>query len=220
MKKIIKQIMPPIIMTAIKYIVKKLYYIRHLNREKKAQWYDASFENNEHWTFHYSQSRYYFLWTVIADRITNCNAKAILDIGCGSGQFASLLRDKGVVNYCGIDFSPKRIALARKICPNLRFEIADVFKTDLFKTFEYDTIVSTEFLEHIKRDLMIIERIRSGVHFIGTVPNFPYTSHVRHFNNSDEVFRRYSKYFNAFCVDSFAANDKGSMYFILEGTKK
>jgi len=45
----------------------------------------------------------------------------------------------------------------------------------------------TEFLEHIEHDLDVIRFIRPRTYFVGTVPNFPYVSHVRHFQDCDEV---------------------------------
>jgi len=198
---------------------KQYGYSNGKDGEKGPEWYDESFENDARWTSHYSKSPYYSLWTVISDRIRNPSVKTILDVGCGSGQLASLLSDKGVTNYCGIDFSPKRIAQARKVCPAFRFEVVDAFKTKLLDDYPYDTVVSTEFLEHVEKDTVIIERIRKGAHFIGTVPSFAFTSHVRHFGSCGEVSERYSKYFNDFRVDSFSANDKGKTFFILEGIK-
>jgi hypothetical protein len=56
--------------------------------EKGAEWYDASFERGRHWRRHYTESPYYFIWTVIADRVLRAGGRSILEIGCGSGQLA------------------------------------------------------------------------------------------------------------------------------------
>jgi len=142
-----------------------------------------------------------------------------LDVGCGSGQLASLLKDKGIERYCGIDFSAKRIVQAKQACPEFDFVQADAFGTDLFETYGYDALVTTEFLEHVEGDLDIIFKIRSGARFLGTVPNFPFESHVRHFRDANEVAARYGPYFKDFRVDSFLSNDKGKTFFVLEGIK-
>jgi 2-polyprenyl-3-methyl-5-hydroxy-6-metoxy-1,4-benzoquinol methylase len=221
MRKVIRELTPPVVYRAAKSIAQKRLRRRAVEQhgEKGPDWYDGSFEDNAHWAEHYSLSSYYFLWTVLSDRIPNLPERTIFDVGCGSGQLASLLADRGAANYCGIDFSPKRIAQAKRVCPKFRFEVADAFETNLFTDYPYDTAISTEFLEHVEQDLLMLEKLRSGTHFIGTVPNFPYTSHVRHFRDSAAVSDRYAAYFDNFRVDSFLANDKGTTFFLLDGIK-
>ena len=188
--------------------------------EKGPSWYDNSFDRAAHWKFHYSQSRYYFLWAVIADRITRIREDSVLEIGCGSGQLACLLRDTGVKNYNGFDFSPKRIAHAKKICSDFTFSNEDAFETDLFNSCDYSIVICTEFLEHVERDLDVLGKIRPGTRFYGTVPNFPYTSHVRHFSSRNEVLTRYRPCFTEIQVDSFVENERGKTYFLIEGLIK
>lgn len=187
--------------------------------ERSTEWYDRSFEDNGHWRRHYTASGYYFLWCVIIDRMQRAGAESVLDVGCGPGQFAALLRDRGIRDYRGVDFSTKRVAWARHVCPEFTFVVADVFQTDLFETFDHDTVVCNEFLEHIERDLDLLDRLHPGVRFYGTVPNFPYTSHVRHFDDTAQVAGRYAQYFNEFQVDAFLANASGRTFYLMEGIK-
>jgi SAM-dependent methyltransferase len=218
---LIRQIAPPSLKNLLKSIVDREHPAADAaDGEKGADWYDTSFENNPLASAHYTQSKYYFLWTVIADRLRHAGGQSVFEVGCGSGQLAALLRDSGIVEYCGLDFSPKRIAQARKTNPQFRFEVADAFETDLFEILSYDTVISTEFLEHVDGDLAILEKIRSGAHFLGTVPNFPFVSHVRHFDNGEDVAKRYSSFFDEFRVDRFFANDQGKTFFLLEGMKR
>lgn len=116
--------------------------------QKGPEWYDESLENSAHRWCHYSASNYYFLWSVIADRVVRANVESLLDIGCGSGQLACLLRDKGITRYYGFDFSPKRIELAKQVCSEFEFSVQDAFKTDTFTRIDYDAVICTEFLEH------------------------------------------------------------------------
>lgn len=196
------------------------------SKEQKAEgfergpgWYDKSFENNEHWRHHYTQSRYYPLWAVISDRIMRSGSNSILDIGCGPGQLASLLRDKGLLHYLGLDFSPRRVEWAKKVCPEFDFLVADALETRLFDTHDYDTVICTEFLEHIERDTEVIEKIHSGSRFYASVPNFPFKSHVRYFEGAEEVRHRYSGYFERFSVDVFPAKAEGRVFYVVEGRK-
>jgi len=224
MRKSIKGILfaatPPIIINGAKAVSQSKWKKRNISEkegEKDAEWYDASFEKSDQWRQHYSLSYYYFVWTVIADRITREGIDSILEIGCGPGQLACLIRDKGVKDYHGFDFSSKRIEQAKKVCPEFSFSQQDAFETDLFTTLDYRAVICTEFLEHIERDIDILNRIKSGTIFYGTVPNFPFTSHVRHFRSEDDVISRYEQCFRDVRVDSFPANDRGKKFYLIEG---
>lgn len=187
------------------------------SREKNAEFYDRTFLEHAHWKNHYTSSRYYPLWSIIVDRVMRSKAESVIDIGCGAGQFALFLRDKGLRKYVGIDFSRERIRHAQQVCPDFTFIVADVFETNVLAVNDYDTVVCLEFLEHVDRDLETLERIRKGTRFLGTVPNFPYSSHVRHFNNPREVEERYGKKFQDFSVETHLQNDKGAEFFLIDG---
>jgi 2-polyprenyl-3-methyl-5-hydroxy-6-metoxy-1,4-benzoquinol methylase len=161
LKNTIEEFTPPILFRAITAILRRgtqsVYDTNSGLAQKEPEWYDQSFENNEHWKWHYTKSGYYFLWSVIADRLIRVQAKSILDVGCGSGQLAALLKDKGIERYFGIDFSPKRVAQAKRAGPGFDFVQADVFCTELFETYSYDALLATEFLEHVEGDIDIIQ---------------------------------------------------------------
>jgi hypothetical protein len=63
--------------------------------------------------------------------------------------------------------------MARVSCPSFDFVCANAYTSELFHTLDYDLVVSTEFFEHVKEGLAIIERIRPGTWVYATVPNFP-----------------------------------------------
>jgi 2-polyprenyl-3-methyl-5-hydroxy-6-metoxy-1,4-benzoquinol methylase len=89
----------------------------------------------------------------------------------------------------------------------------------LFHTLDYDVVVTAEFLEHVKEDLTIIERIRPGTRVYASVPNFPHPAHVRYFNSKEEVSARYSSAFIDFRVDEFLYGSSGMSFFIFEGVR-
>jgi 2-polyprenyl-3-methyl-5-hydroxy-6-metoxy-1,4-benzoquinol methylase len=187
--------------------------------EQPAEFYDHSFERKSHWKEHYTESHYYPLWTVIADRIRRMRATRVLDIGCGPGQVACLLRDIGIADYKGLDFSTARIAHARAVCPEFEFYAANVFENDLLESYRYDCVLLTEFLEHIEQDLAVLERVRPGATVLGTVPNFPAAGHVRHFESADAVKARYQHLFVNLEVDAILKDRGGATYFMLQGTR-
>lgn len=200
--------------------VKSAVKSKEPGREQPPEFYDQTFRENEHWRQHYTQSGYYPIWTVLADRIRRDRIASILEIGCGSGQLAHCLNDQGLSRYLGFDFSPERLNHAKSICPQLAFVLADALTTDLFARHDYDGVLCTEFLEHVERDLDVLAKIRPGAHVYATVPNFPSRAHVRHFENADQVAERYSGYFDAFSVTVHLANNKGKTFFIIDGVKR
>lgn len=185
--------------------------------ERGAEWYDASFDACGDWSRHYTESEYYFLWSVIADRVQRTGARSILEIGCGTGQLACLIRDKVGCKYIGFDFSQKRVEYAQKAYPGLSFVQQDAFQTDLFATCDYDTVICTEFLEHVEGDTVVLNKIRKGSRFYGTVPNFAFVSHVRHFDNQSAVRSRYASSFRDLRIDKFLADAKGKAFYLLDG---
>lgn len=188
--------------------------------ELSAVYYDQAFSNNPDWKNHYTASPYYFLWTVIIDRLRQRRSAGILEIACGPGQLASAIYDAEIANdYLGFDFSPVAIQFAQKACPGYKFLHENALETTLFEDHEYDTIVSTEFLEHVEEDLAVLSRIREGVYVIATVPNFPYVSHVRHFTDCRSVADRYKYLFEGFNVVEIPGKSKGQKFFLLEGIK-
>jgi SAM-dependent methyltransferase len=190
-------------------------------RERDASFYDQSFRGHAHWRKHYTESHYYPLWLVVADRMIGAGAVSVLDIGCGPGQMATLLRDKGIPRYLGVDISSERITWARSICQEFDFVEGDIFQSELLQTRDYDTVLCTEFLEHVERDLEVIEQIRSGTRFYASVPNFPAAGHVRHFLNTDSVGERYGEYFEVVRIDQIRQDSQGhNVWFLLEGIKR
>lgn len=214
-KALIRECLPPILLRLI-----RSYRLPAKGQEQSSAYYDTSFLSHDHWRRHYTESPYFPMWTIIADRIARTQTSSILDIGCGPGQVAQLLRDKGIKRYLGIDFSTERVKQARKACPEFEFVVADVFETDLLSKQHYDGVVCLEFLEHVERDLQIIQSLHPGKLFWGSVPNFSGKAHVRHFHDREEIIQRYAEYFDNFRADEHIANTKGTKYFLLEGKIK
>ena len=219
---LLKQVLPP----AVVGLVSRLYHLLGVGNsglapwgEKSQSWYDGEYRKQASYRRHYTESGYYFVWTVIVDRLMRYGAKQIIDVGCGPGQFAGMLADKGISGYLGIDLSEEAIRLARRNCPSFKFVVADVFKCDLLEKETYDCLVSLECLEHVQEDLALLGRVRSGTHCFFTVPNFPYVSHVRHFQDEKDVKSRYGELFIDLEVTTILGNSSGTKYFLAEGTR-
>lgn len=192
---------------------------RDYGREQPAEFYDRRFARRAHWREHYTQSHYYPVWTVVADRLKRAGVRKVVDVGCGPGQLACLLRDQGIVQYVGLDFSPLRLEHARKVCPEFSFQLVDIFSSDFLRTETYDAVVLLEFLEHVNDDLGVLGAIRPGTLVLGTVPNFPAAGHVRHFSSASDVHRRYEEVIESLRVDTVLAKPDGQTFFIIEGRR-
>lgn len=222
LKSFAKEITPPCLLRGMRSLAAALRPTPDTegpHGEQPPEWYDTVYATRQGYRKHYTESTYYFMWTVIADRIVHGGVRAVLDIGCGPGQFASLLFDKGIGQYCGIDFSPKSIELAQRQCPSLEFMVADISESGILESQDYDCVVALEFLEHVEEDVAILKRIRKGAKFFGSVPNFACLSHVRHFSSDEEVRSRYGRQFSPFRVDSFVGDPKGHVFYVMEGIK-
>jgi SAM-dependent methyltransferase len=215
-----KALAPPILLSMMKACGRFLRRRDVEPAERSPAWYDRSFSRTIEPHRHYTESEHYFLWSVIAQLMIRDGVRSILDLGCGSGQLALLLRDRGFPSYCGIDFSQKRIEWARKNCPGFAFVLGDIFQSDLLATFPYDAVVCAEFLDHVQSDLEVIGRIRTGARLYAIIPSFSYASHVRYFKDSGEVTERYASHFKDFRVSPLIADRKGKTYFLMEGIKR
>lgn len=188
--------------------------------EKDKDFYDRTFDDDGYWRTHYTAVQDYACWTVIIDRLRSLRVRRLLEIGCGSGQLAAAIRDARLLEaYCGFDFSSHRLAHAQATCPEFRFELANAFATDLYDSFDYDSALSTEFLEHVEGDIEVLGKLKPGTAFIGIVPNVPWVSHVRYFENCDEVATRYGYLFDEFNVIGILLDGKGKTNFLFQGIR-
>jgi SAM-dependent methyltransferase len=184
-------------------------------------WYDEAYSRTREYREPYFDSRYFPVWTVIADRLLSAGARRVLDIGCGPGQLAAYLGELGL-EVTGIDFSPKAIELARRAAPDADFHVGDVLEPHWYED-GYDAFVCTEVLEHLTRDHELVQSWPAGTRCLCTVPDFPYESHVRYFKTDQDVRARYADFFTALAVREFkhAPNaDRAVLrYFLFDGIR-
>jgi SAM-dependent methyltransferase len=188
--------------------------------ELASTWYDDAYRTKDAYKQPFFLSPYYSLWTVIVDRLHRYGARRLLDVGCGPGQFAELVRDWGFEHYTGIDFSPQAIQMARSVVPEFDFVVADARCANSYRTIDYDAIVCTEVLEHIEDDFGVLSCFRPDAPCLCTVPNFPYESHVRHFRSTTEVMDRYGGFFEALTVTRIkGTSGRDVQYFLMDGLR-
>jgi trans-aconitate methyltransferase len=131
----------------------------------------------------------------------------IVELGCGTGRFAELLRRSGLDSYRGFDFAPDVVDEAARYCTAYPFHVADIREwehgPDLPDVCCY---VLLEVLEHLDDDIDALERIPPGCPIVFSVPNFWSASHVRRYAQPREVFERFGSLldFNAWQSVAFA----------------
>ncbi len=158
------------------------------------------------------------VWAVLAEHVRRAGAQSVIEIGCGAGEFARLLRDLGVVNYLGLDTNAARLARARIACPQYRFEVADVFLTSHLRREDYDVAIMTGFLEFVRWDLVALELVRSQRRVLGTVTAGDEPGRVRQFTSASQVLDHYSPVLRELRVEPIHL-PHGRTAFLFDGIK-
>lgn len=109
-----------------------------------AEYKDYGFTNNE------AAHTFAYLHGPILDMLGQNKDRCILDLGCGNGYLASYLVKQGYNAY-GTDASENGIAIAKKEYPE-RFYLQDLSTGKLpeqLQALKFDTVISTEVIEHL-----------------------------------------------------------------------
>jgi 2-polyprenyl-3-methyl-5-hydroxy-6-metoxy-1,4-benzoquinol methylase len=154
--------------------------------EQPAEYYDAIYCKTKKYNRHYTGVR----WLPMFEKATTLiKSDNILEIGCGVGQFAHLLHDKGFKNYTGIDFSKEAIDRCKRLnLAGYHFIKSNVYKMSHVSNF--DTIIALETLEHLN-DFEILSLIPKGKRVIISLPTFNNEAHLIWFKDKSEIFQRY-----------------------------
>ncbi len=106
--------------------------------------------------------------------IPSWKGKMVLDAGCGTGELAYLIAERGAKRVIGIDYSSDAIAVAKSAhqCPNLLFQ-----KTEIKNVRgKFDAVVCLGTLEHMDDPLAILRRfkelLKPGGSLIVSCPNW------------------------------------------------
>lgn len=165
-----------------------------------------------------TKSAFYPVWAVLADRVRRSGAESVLEVGCGSGQLARLLRDLGIRDYLGLDTNAMLVGRARTACPGYRFSVADIFVSSHLRAEAYDIAVLTRSLEFVHWDLVALELIRPQRTVLGAVSSGKEPGRLRQFTTADQVRERYGPVLRDLRVEPIHLPG-GRTAFLFEGTK-
>lgn len=82
----------------------------------------------------------------------------ICDMGCGPGEVARYLKDHGAPEVLGVDLSPRMIANARRLSPDISFQVGDMLHLD-FSDATWGGIAAFYSIIHIPHK-QIVEALR------------------------------------------------------------
>lgn len=172
--------------------------------------YDEMYQDSIMYKKHYKDTFYYPVWDYIAGRLLP--GRKVLDLGCGPGQLAHLLHDRGFRKYEGIDFSKVAIAMAKKRVPGFTFTEADLFEVD-FSGYQDHQIISTETFEHLTSDVELLKRLPKG-RIIFSVPNFMCSTHYRTYNNADQIKNYYKNVLDISDIKPFSIGSNRIIFVV------
>lgn len=102
-----------------------------------------------------------YIYPKLVQCLRQYNAHKILDMGCGNGEIANKLIDEGFCVY-GVDASDEGVCIANKYHSG-HFFVMDFERDSLpakFQNIDFDTVISTEVIEHMYSPYNYIEQIR------------------------------------------------------------
>jgi len=180
-------------------------------RERSEEYYERQHasQKNLNWSPYEIVGNNLQIWSVVVKLCRTRRIPYVVDLGCGAGHFAKLLKDghKFFLKYWGYDFSGKAVKTARKMVKRdtrFTFEKRNVLKTNFTKGKPENTVYTAfEFLEHINDDLNVVHRIPRNTWFCFSVPNYWTPDHVRVFQTKEDITKRYGSYFQELVVKPY-----------------
>ena len=178
---------------------------------KDSEYYDNAYLTDSSYDVHYTKSIYYNIWVEVIKLVWQYDEDVpIVELGCGTGQFAKVLFDEGYKVYRGYDFSKVAIEKAIEKSP-LTFLFRDITS----EIYSCNLLIALEVLEHID-DMKLLKRNHNHYcpDIIFTVPDFDDPAHVRYFKTEQDIRNRYAEYID------FESITKFWKYFICKGRIK
>jgi len=132
-------------------------------------------------------------------------ANKILDVGCGNGAFASLVKQKNNAEVWGIELMPEEGKIAKRVLDKVLIGNCEIRLNDLPEKY-FDVIYFNDLLEHLSDPYSLLENLKSKLSPNGiVVSSIPNVRFYRSF--SKVVFGKDWKY------DEYGIMDKTHLRF-------
>ena len=165
-----------------------------MREEQKAKYYNDAYSISPKYSLEIDgyNCQYKDLFKLVKSYLNK--DELILELGCGTGQFADILIKENYNYSLGLDFSQVAVDMCKKRSGVDKFRCVDLYVYRFID--EYETIICIETLEHIKDDLKIIEKIKPNTKVIFSLPRFDNFAHVRYFIDENSIRQRYENLLN------------------------
>jgi trans-aconitate methyltransferase len=131
---------------------------------------DDQADENKQWDTSLYDGKHSFVWKYAAgviDLLAPVAGERILDLGCGTGHLTKKIASTGA-DVTGLDHSKAMIEEARKLYPDIRFEIAD--GTDFHFDKPFDAVFSNAALHWMRKPASVIgcvwDALKPGGRFV------------------------------------------------------
>jgi SAM-dependent methyltransferase len=183
-----------------------------MGEEKGRDYYNSVYKKSHKYSINIdANSTYYASIYNFILKLLNKN-EHILELGCGTGQFAEKLINLGYNYKLGVDFSDEGIRISKQRCPDAKFMCNNLHEFD-FSSDRYTTIIALETMEHILNDKFIINKIPIGTRVILSLPMFNDQAHVRFFKTENDLMNYYKD-----CLSDMKIYKLGR-FFIIDSIK-
>jgi ubiquinone/menaquinone biosynthesis C-methylase UbiE len=94
----------------------------------------------------------------------SCQAKSVLDVGCGSGVNAVLLANNGIPKVTGLDYADGMLALARTMLPETLRSKVGYIKGDLMEwqsSEKFDCVMALGVFDYLDRPGLFLDKMKS-----------------------------------------------------------
>lgn len=195
--------------------------IRSTKNEASDIYYDEVYAESTKYKVSGTDSSLMKVWLPLIKIISKQNFGHILDLGCGPGQFAEVVKSNlPEISYTGIDFSKEAIAQAKKRCVGYKFDQKKLPLKKYDKYQPFDVIVCTEVLEHIEKDRELLKSLPFDIPILLTVPNFNSFGHLRTFKSEDDIKNRYSSILEKIEIKKMKTSSKNIIWLVKSIRKK
>jgi SAM-dependent methyltransferase len=146
----------------------------------------------------------------------------VADLGCGAGNFVSVMLEKGMrpEMYIGIDSNFKQISTAKAAYPGWKFVYGDLSDDRVRAEYErYGAFLMLNLIDALEDDLDFLGRFPEGKPLIFSLPQSQREGSRRFFESGQEIRERYSSILNLKSVGRYRQPGSGLSWHLILASK-